>query len=78
MRHLHRQVLARVAAASLLVLFTAAAAPAIQSDVAVPGGLLCTDQMETEPYSDDLEPTAIADTIDDAAACDIDTTPVAI
>lgn len=43
----------------------------------VPGGLMCTDQMETEPYTDDLEPTAIADTID-APACDIDTTTIAI
>lgn len=38
---------------------------------------MCTDQMETQPYTDDLEPTAIADIVD-APACDIGATTVAI
>lgn len=43
----------------------------------IPNGLLCTDQMETEPGYDDLEPTEVADTVD-TTVCQGSGTPVSI
>jgi len=67
--------------AACLAAATAAATAAASSAASAPegrsGGLMCTDQMETQPYTDDLEPTAIADIVD-APACDIGATTVAI
>jgi hypothetical protein len=61
--------ISRIAVCCLLAFFTTAAAPAMadQADMETyydseiePEGMLCTDDMIEEPYSDELEPTPAA------------------
>jgi hypothetical protein len=70
-------VLTRIAGAFVFAAFTTLSGPlALAAEPArpepIPNGLLCTDQMETEPDSDDVDPTEIADTVDGAVCAGSD------
>lgn len=65
-----KRVVPRLAGCCLLVLFMAAFAPAITPadeygppphfDSQESEGMLCMDDMETEPYTDELEPVPVS------------------
>lgn len=66
-----KRIFPRIASCWLLALFAATAVPARvmagEADMQTyydsepaPEGMLCMDNMETEPYSDELEPTPAA------------------
>lgn len=72
----------RIAAGLLLVSFVTLSGPLALADEParpepIPNGLLCTDQMLTEPDSDDLDPIETADTVDNGS-CQSSDSPVAI
>jgi hypothetical protein len=74
--------LARIAGGFLFVSLMCLSGPLALADgqakpEQIPNGLLCTDQMETEPGYDDLDPIEVSD-IMDAAVCQSSGTPVAI
>lgn len=62
-----KRILPRIAGCCVLVLFAAGFAPAaIPADEYAPHfdsvdkGMLCMDDMETEPYTDELEPSPVS------------------
>ena len=60
-----KRVISRIAAFCMLV-FATTALPVFADEVMPPGlaeepeGILCMDDMETEPYSDELEPLPVS------------------
>lgn len=65
--------LTRIAGAFLFASLMTVSAPLARADApakpqGIPNGLLCTDQMETDPAYDDFDPTQISDTLTSAKA----------
>lgn len=79
----YRRGLTRIAGGFFLVFITALSGPLALADQPaqperMPNGLVCTDEMETEPDYDDLDPTDVADTVDADSCQSSSGAPVAI
>ena len=61
-----KRFFSRIAACCMLSIFATTALPVFADELMPPGvaeepeGMLCMDDMETEPYSDELEPLAVS------------------